>query len=274
VVACLFLICAPAFETCEHGLVGYKRSLGGVAKTGVVDGPFSKLVDIGHATNKRGDILLVAQHGSGLQRRLELRDFVRKEHIAMLSQWPTIIFSATRPFFSLSAISLQGLVHFFCGSYKATQRNSVQGRGVAEIFNGKIDIPMLGVFSHSWDPLNSNPGSINSNEGIFRYPCTLFGSIGGFLSSLQIGVEVEKPQDAHHSSNSGDRIENLGKSKLLLSIALLSGILIAIVGAWLNSNGIDRWGSVPAMIGWLLIVTGGLIVLYLFMPMASQFLKV
>src|SRR5437660_3109429 len=165
--AYLFLICTPAFETCKHGLVGYKRSLGVVAKTAVVDGPFPKLVEIGRTTNKMDDVLLVARRGSSLQQRLQPRDFARKEHIADLSRWPTTIFSTSHQFFSISAISFHGLVHFFWGGYilKATGRNGVQGRGEAKIFNGKIYIPMLRFLLRSWNGVNANPRTITCNGG-------------------------------------------------------------------------------------------------------------
>src|SRR6266567_1233551 len=164
----LFLICTPAREAWNHGLIGCKWSLGVIAKTGVVDRPFSKLVEIGRATNKIDDVLLVARHGSGLQQR----DFARKEHIAVLSRWPAI-FSTGRQFFSNSAISLHGLVHFFCGGYiSATGKNGVQGRGEAEIFNGKTYIPTLGFLSRSWSAVNSNPRSLTNDKG-------LTGGVGG-----------------------------------------------------------------------------------------------
>jgi hypothetical protein len=126
-----FLICAPACETWKHGLVGYKGSLSVVAKTGVVDGPFSKLVEIGSATNKIEDILRIVRHASDF--RLQLRDFARKEHIALLSRWPATVFSTGHQFFAISAMSLHGLVHFFCGAYILNchwkERRAGPGRG-------------------------------------------------------------------------------------------------------------------------------------------------
>ena len=120
-VAYLFLICAPTCGTWKHGPIGYKGGFSVVAKTGVVEGPFSKLVEIGRTANKKNDVLRLVRDANSLQ----LRDFAGKEHVTVLSRWPTTILSTGHHFFCIGAISLHGLVRFFCAGYilNATGRN-------------------------------------------------------------------------------------------------------------------------------------------------------
>jgi hypothetical protein len=130
-------------------------------------------------------------------------------------------------------------------------------------------IIMTAVESRYFLRINGHP-----QVKLFRGYCDgIFGSIGRLLCGLQIRIEVQQSRDGYNSPNCSNPIEDVGRSKLTFSITLLGGILVVILGGRINYNAIDRWGTLPAMIGWLLIVGGGLMVLFLLVPMAAQLLK-
>ena len=231
-VAYLFLICAPTCGTWKHGPIGYKGGLSVVAKTGVVEGPFSKLVEIGRTTSKIEDISRVVRHASGF--RLQPSDFARKEHIALLSRWPTTILSTGHHFFCIGAISLHGLVRFFCAGYilNATGRNRLQGWGEAEIFNGKIYIPMLRFLSHSWNGVNSNPRTI-TRDGSFSKG---MGVLSAGMNLIQCPSCKSSVKDSGYGGRAREEydelIVNRYKTPFLGKSAMLLGSVCIVVGCY------------------------------------------
>jgi hypothetical protein len=77
-------------------------------------------------------------------------------------------------------------------------------------------------------------------------------------------AEIDNGNDgSKNGASSRDSVEPFLQINLLVPVSLLVGLPLIIFGCWLNSYGIDRARFIPTIMGWSLMVSGGIPVMWL-----------